>query len=141
MNKYTKRQKSFVIAYTDHGTLTHGNAKQSAIKAGYCKKNAHNTGCLLLQLPHILKAIQTRESDWLNECNKSKEDKIALAWDNFLKAKQNRNIRDAQFWFKEHGLLRGDYVERKEVKQDIYYSENESNELQSLRSRLHSSVN
>jgi phage terminase small subunit len=48
----TNQQKKFVIEY-----LAHPNATKAAQRAGYSRRNAHNTGSELLKLPEIKQAV------------------------------------------------------------------------------------
>ena len=57
------KQKKFVDEY-----LKSGNASQSAIKAGYSKRNSRSMGSKLLKKPEIKIALQNRVKD-LSESN------------------------------------------------------------------------
>lgn len=52
----TEKQAAFVAAYVDGPTA--GNAKKSALAAGYSEISAGPQGCMLLKLPHVAQAIE-----------------------------------------------------------------------------------
>lgn len=65
-NKLNTRQRAFAEAYSIPGTETYGNAKQSAIKAGYSEKSAEVTGSKLLRNAKVsayLRGVQEKLFD------------------------------------------------------------------------------
>ena len=59
MKELSEQKKLFVKYYTDsNNEVTVGNARQSAIAAGYSEKSAHKRGSLLLKEPEIQRMIK-----------------------------------------------------------------------------------
>lgn len=58
MKKLTQKQQRFVDEY-----IISGNATQAAIKAGYAKKAAYQTGAQNLKKPQIISALKERNTE------------------------------------------------------------------------------
>ena len=64
-HKLTEKQEKFIKEY-----LKSNNASQSAIKAGYSKKTAGETGSRLLKQPHIIQALQSKREEIARKVDK-----------------------------------------------------------------------
>jgi len=142
-----KRQKAFIEAYATLGSDSYGNGAKSARKAGYSPKNPERIAVRLLKNVHINQQIEHKSQEYLEKSQKTREQKRAIAWDNYNKATKDR---DKQFWWQEVCKLDGDYVTKVESENknvnfnysDIRQSvEIAKSEIEAEQAQLHSRFN
>ena len=130
-----KRQKLFIQYYTDRTDKeTCGNATKSALKAGYSASRAASQGSSLLKNPTISQQIAIIEKNEADKYKATRDSKIELAWKNYINA---TSTTEKKFWWREHGELSGDYVQRVESKnENIYKEETEQQISDAIRDQL-----
>lgn len=136
-----KREKLFVLAYTDTTCpKTYENATQSALKSGYSDRNARSQGCKMLKKPTLAQQIHEIQRVYKENSKATRGKKIQMAWINFLAAKPPK---EKEFWWKEHGLLSGDYITKTESTTEVKYNQdaNTGKEIISHINRLNDQIN
>lgn len=116
----TFKQQEFARFYTDQNNAkTYLNALQSALAAGYEKEGVAHKSKLLLLRKDVKEYINqiTEERKLLGAIDI--ERKKSIAWENYLASKTDGDMEKARKWFREHGELNGDYIQRTEVDQKV----------------------
>ena len=129
MKLIRKRQDSFASNFAEPASQTYGNAEQSAIKAGYSPRYARGKAYTLVAKDGIKKRIAEIQKRVIEHAEKDKQEKLYIAWNNYIKAIEENRDRDAQKWFREHGDLRGDYVIKVEGKQETVITTDEQQSI------------
>jgi len=124
-----KRLELSIEYFANITSPTRGNWSQSMIKAGYKEAYAAKKGWLLMDKEGVRAKIETVYQDSLNITQKSREEKRALAWNNYVQAKTDR---DKQFWWQEVCKLDGDYI----IKQEITTEDKTKRELEHVRQEV-----
>ena len=132
-----KKQRLFIDAHTDRSSPeTYDNATKSAIKAGYAEVSASQTGHHLLKREDIKQEIIKINLEYNIRFADTLENKIKIAWDNYIKFTQENRYQLATRWYEEHGKLSGHYVQRVDFKDTTKRSKEEIEELKKINNRV-----
>lgn len=130
-----KKQRLFIDAYTDRTSPeTYDNGTQSAKYAGYSDKHGPATACQLLKRDDIKEEIARLNQQWDMKFTDTLDNKIKIAWDNYLKFSLNNKHQTAHKWYEEHGKLSGHYTTK--IDQVVHLTPQEESEIDAMMNKL-----
>lgn len=132
-----KKQRLFIDAITNRSSPeTYDNATKSSLKAGYAESSASQTGHHLIKREDIAQEIAKINLEYNTRFADTLENKIKIAWDNYIKFTQENKHNLATRWYEEHGKLSGHYVQKVDFKDSTKRSKEETEELESIHNRV-----
>ncbi len=133
------RERHFAKHYvTDPETK--GNAEQSAIKAGYAVRYAEGNAYKLVSRSGVKELITRFEMEQKAKLDVNLAKKVEIAWSHYIVAVEQKDLKQAERWFEQHGRLCGDYVQKIESKDTTKYDDDEQGEINGIKSRLDDSL-
>jgi hypothetical protein len=133
LDKFTDKEKSFILFYTNIMELTYHDVIRSAIRAGIAMNEAEVIGTELMLRDDVVVAVDSLEAINRSKSRLSREQKREIAWGNYQSAELPKS---REFWWMEVCKLDGDYVTKTFNKSEFEIEEKEKENIYEAVRRL-----